>query len=250
MIIAAAKVGAVMFLSTLTGCDDVKVLFRKIRGKLKTQPKEVSRSQRTLAVLPERGEKISVEMALNSRCTSDYDNDPSVLHWGMFDSAKKINNEQIENIVDCVNRMPRIVDGRAEVILKGNLFAFTIDNASSAGQRDLLMIQSGVQQQATGLLCAARGIGNAFRSLGKDGRKFDEKSFGMVRMKLDAMKPSYNSSYWTDTAPEKERPWQKGNLPDPERNGKVSLVEAIKRMTFNNPDGHPVSSIEELGQLL
>ncbi len=49
------------------------------------KPKLPSVKDRGEVVLPEEGRLTFVELALNSRCTSDYDDNSHRFHWGLFD---------------------------------------------------------------------------------------------------------------------------------------------------------------------
>lgn len=85
-----------------------------------------------------------------------------------------------------------------------------------------------MQQQAAHLACAALGLGTCiYGSMGANGTKLNEKELGIVQMDLEGMKPSYGESYWSSSVPGPEKPWKSGNLPDPDREGKVSLFPGI-----------------------
>ena len=68
----------------------IRRLYYKIEGLFKSPVKVPPDSEREKVELPSEGHAISVEMALNSRCTSDYDENPKRFHWGMFDTTKKL----------------------------------------------------------------------------------------------------------------------------------------------------------------
>ncbi len=72
--------------------------------------------------LPEEGDNISVEMALNSRCTSDYDGNPEKFHWGMFDRKKKLSSEQIKKIISLA-KIPRFTRQKAAIRSNCNIFS-------------------------------------------------------------------------------------------------------------------------------
>jgi len=85
--------------------------------------------------LPEEGESISVETVLNSRCTSDYDGNPERFHWGMFDRAKKLSSEQIQNIISLA-KIPRFTDREVEIRSRRNILTFIVDNHVSGIMRE------------------------------------------------------------------------------------------------------------------
>ena len=79
-----------LFLSSL-----VRKFFYRIENKFRSPAKPPFKSPREIVTLPGECLKISVEMALNSRCTSDYDGNPKRFHWGMFDPERKLSKDQI-----------------------------------------------------------------------------------------------------------------------------------------------------------
>jgi len=211
-------------------------LIDKIVGRIKRRIAPVkipSDAQRIIAELPKEAEKISVETALNSRCNSDYDGNQKYVHWGMFDPSKKLSAEQIKRVVSLV-KIPRFTDKRVEIQVAGNVLTFVIGNTASGLLRDRMMVESGMQQQAIGLICAALGVGMVFKNLGKDGTSISSNDYGTVKVQLDAMKPSYNGSYWSDLPPIGRRRWVGGNLQDPLRQGNIPLVASITKLTTKN----------------
>ena len=198
--------------------------------------------------LPEEGNNISVQTALNSRCTSDYDGDPEKFHWGIFDRKKKLSNEQIKNIISLA-KIPRFTDQRVEIRSKGNILTFILENRVSGITRDWMMIESGMQQQAVGLVCSALGVGLVFRNLGKDGTSISDTDRAAIRIKLDAMKPTYGGSFWTDLRPTDRNPWLQGNLSDPVRNGPKSLISTLGNLRIKNRSSKK-STDESISQLL
>lgn len=224
----------------------VEELFNRIRGRLMPAPKSLPESERGLVGLPSEGTEIPLETALNSRCTSDSDGDPKVFHWGMFDLFTKLRPEDIQKIVDGA-KIPTVTGRAAEVLVSGNELTFRIEKASSAIQKDWLMVASGMQQQAVCLACAALGAGMVFRNMGKDGTEASDGHIATVKMHVDAMKPSYGDSFWTTDAP--GEPWLKGNLPEPDRKGHRPLRQALSGLNFKHFGTTPVTD-GSVGQVL
>jgi hypothetical protein len=110
------------------------------------------------AELPPEGQTILVEMALNSRCSIEYDGNPNKFHWGVFDRKKKLSKEQIKEIVDLAP-IPRLTGGKLGIKSKDNTHALLIDNHTSAIEKKRMMVESGMQQQAVGLICFDLGVG-------------------------------------------------------------------------------------------
>jgi hypothetical protein len=205
-------------------------------------------NERSEMAFPPEGKDISVELALNSRCTSDYDDDPKYFHWGMFDREKRLSNEQIRSIVDLVT-IPRFTDIKIQVHIKENILTYLIDNNYSGIHKQWAMVESGMQQQATALVCAALGVGMAFQSYGSEKDVISGDSLTTTRIKLDAMKPSYDSSYWSKTHPSDWKPWLKGNLSDPVRDGQQSLLKTLSSLETNHEGTNTISE-QSLSQIL
>lgn len=223
-------------------------LYYKIEGLFKTPTKLPPDSEREKAELVSEGYGISVEMALNSRCTSDYDGNPKRFHWGMFDKTKKLSDEQINNIVQ-LGKIPRFTNLTLGIQTKESILTFVIDNRASGIQRDWAMLESGMQQQAIGLICASLGVGMVFRNQGKDGTALSDTDYATVKFRLDAMKPSHDGSYWSSLPPTETKSWRKGNLPDPVRDGDKSLITALEELKISNTAGKKATD-ESLSQLL
>jgi len=205
-------------------------------------------NQRGEAILPEAGAKTTVETALNSRCTSDYDDNPRHFHWGMFDRNRKLSLLQIERIVRRA-RVPSFTKSRVSIGTEQNRLAFLVDNRLTGVRREWAMVESGMQQQAVSLICASLGVGYVFSTLGEEGKALTGEEFATVRIKLDAMKPSYDGAYWSTLAPSNPRPWKGGNLPDPDRTGGKALLDALEELKTERSGGRAVSE-RECGQIL
>jgi hypothetical protein len=85
--------------------------------------------------------------------------------------------------------------------------------------------------------------------MGMNGTPQFDGSLGLIRMKLDAMKPSYDGSYWTAAAPAGKRRWLPGNLPEPLRDGKIPLLDTLSKLKTENA-GNKAADIRAVGQLL
>lgn len=223
-------------------------LYHKILGLFGSGQAVLPESRRREAVLPGDGRDISVETALNSRCTSDRDDDPRHFHWGMFDRESRLSPGQARLIVSRI-QIPRFTDGGPSIVAEDNALTFIIDSQATGFARDCLMVESGMQQQAVGLVCAALGVGYVFRTLGTGGTRISEKEFATVRIQIDAMKPSFHGEYWSTSPPADPKPWKSGTLPDPARGGGEALLTAIQELRASN-DGGAQADTRALGQLL
>lgn len=224
----------------------VEELFNRIRGRLISSPKLPPEGERHLSGLPEGGAGISLETALNSRCTSDKDGDSKVFHWGMFDLFKKLRQEDVRHIVESA-RLPNMTGKGADILVSGSELTFRVEGAPKGFNRDRLMVESGMQQQAVCLACAALGAGMVFHGMGTEGTQTNDGYIATVRMEIDAMQPSYGGSFWTTDAP--GEPWSQGNLPDPDRRGGRPLLKVLPGI---NPihSGNGSVTDESLGQVL
>jgi hypothetical protein len=172
-------------------------------------------------------------MVLNSRCTSDNDGNPKKFHWGMFDRTKKLSYEQIKKITN-LSKIPRFTDQRVEIQFVRNILTFVVDSRASGIQEEWMMVESGMQQQAIGLVCAALGVGMRFSNLGKDGGTISDTDHATIKVELDPTKPTYDGSFWTKLPPSDTKPWVRGNLQDPVRDGDKSLMSALPSLKIVN----------------
>jgi hypothetical protein len=224
----------------------VEEWFNRIRGRLKSSSEPPPENKRQLVELRREGDETLLEAALNSRCTSDNDGDPKIFHWGMFDPFHKLRQEDIGRLAAAA-KIPRINAQRADVGVSGNTLTFRVEKTPIGFTRDCLMVESGMQQQALCLACAALGAGMVFQNMGKDGSEASDGNLATIKIRVDAMKPSYGDSFWTTAAP--GSPWLKGNLPEPDRKGRRPLLAALAGLKLGQL-GHAPLTVEALGQLL
>jgi hypothetical protein len=198
--------------------------------------------------LPAEGTSISVEKALNSRCTSDYDRDQGKFHWGKFDRWKALTNIQVDEVISLA-RLPRSTEGVLEVRRENNVLTFVCGKTKPGVPQSWAMVEIGMQQQAVCLVCASLGVGMVFSNLGKDGKWVSETEYAAIRMKLGAMMPSYNGKFWTSSSPTGTAGWLKGNLPNPVRNGGKALIPTLAGLKLENKGSAPMTR-DTIGQLL
>ncbi len=129
------------------------------------------------------------------------------------------------------------------------MLTFVIDNHASGLVRDWMMVESGMQQQAIALVCAALGVGMLFRGLGENGAAVSDTEYATVKVKLDAMKPTYDGSFWSSLPPAGTKSWLRGNLPDPARDGNEPLISVLENMKIENRSGRN-STDESVSQFL
>lgn len=222
-------------------------ILSKIRQRLSPPAGPNPDSRREDASLPQEGPFISIETAINTRCTGDYDDDPRKIHWGMFDKDRKLTSAQIEHIRKAAI-IPRFTDAGVDILAENNMLLFTIDNSLTQPVRKAMMIESGMQQQAVGLVCAALGVGYVFRTLGVEGKLLRGK-YSTTRTLLEPLKPSYNGTYWTSKAPSQPHIRISANLTDPARQGSKPLLDALAILKKEQETGRQ-ATIKDISQLL
>ena len=226
----------------------IRKIYYRIKDRFEKPRKLSPDSERAEIVLPPKGETVSVEMALNSRCNSDYDENPKRFHWGMFDRMRKLSDAQIEKIIHLA-RIPRFTDRKVEIQSERNMLTSVIDNRPSGLLRDWMMVESGMQQQAVGLVCAALGVGMRFSNLGKDGTAISNTEHATTKIKVDAMRPTYDGLFWTSSPPAGRKPWSGGNLPDPVRDGDMPLISAMENLKTEGKNGREATD-QSISQLV
>lgn len=226
----------------------MKNIYYKILKRFRSPVPNPPREGRMIFEFPQGWDGVSVEKAMNSRCSSDYDENQEREHWGVFDRKKTLSDEQVREIVKYA-QIPRFTDRRVEINVHKNVLSFVIDNTASGLIREWMMVESGMFIQTVGLLCSAMGAGMRFNSQGIDGISISANDHLNIKLILDAMAPSYNGSYWIDVSPLDRRKLDQSNLPDPVRDGEKSLVSVLTSLK-REQKGQTKFSENVLSQLL
>lgn len=228
----------------------LRKIYYRLEGIFKASNKSerIGEGQKGIFKVLNEAHLISVEMALNSRCTSDYDGNQYKFHWGLFNEFKRISKDQINEVIKLIN-IPRFTQERVEIRAENNTLAFIMEVQKNDLIKDYMMIESGMLQQAVCLVCAALGIGIIFNSSNKDGKAISSNIHENIKIKIDAAKPSYDGSYWTKKEPKGSRTWLKDNLPQPIRNGRKPLLSILSDIKRENLNGQKVN-LQWLSQLL
>lgn len=123
--------GGFVMRSSIAGCMDIKPVYRKFSGKIKSWfAAERSLSANRLPMeFPTEGAAVSVEKALNSRCFSDFDGDPGINHWGVADAAHAFSESQIRQITSLI-QCPRFSATTSAFKVDKNRLVFYIDEKS------------------------------------------------------------------------------------------------------------------------
>jgi hypothetical protein len=226
----------------------MRIFLKKIRKRIFKQANLPAGDEKEIATLPPGGYGTSVETSLNSRCCSDYDDDPELFHWGMFDPSKRLSQDTVRTVVQSA-QICRFTNHRLEITTDENILTFIADNTLTGIQRNWAMIESGMQQQAVSLACAALGIGVVYISMDDNGTLLSERDLTAARLMIDAMKPSYSGSYWSKQSPTGRRAWLRGNLPDPTRESNTPLLQTLESLQINHHGGRQISD-PSISQLL
>ncbi len=231
----------------MDGFGTLRKIWYRLEDLFSSPQAPVPPELREAFVLPQAGHGISLEKALNSRCTSDEDGNPRKFHWGMFDPLKRITPDQVAEVARLA-KVPRFTDGVLSVRVKGNVLTVVVAPKTSSSL-DGAMVEGGMMQQAICLVCSALGIGNVFENMGVSGTKINDREIGTVELVLDAMLPGYGGSYWTDAAPEGGPAPSSAGFPLPRRDGGKPLVDILGGLKAENSNGREASS-GDIGQML
>jgi len=193
-------------------------------------------------------ETVKVETALNSRCNSDWGGNPYEFHWGMFDTKKNLPGDIVEKVMN-LSGLPGLTYRETSIHRDSVSLSFLTSNESDQRKMSWLMIESGMQQQAVGLVCAALGVGMVFNNQGRDGRVISPAQIETTKIKLGPMKPGYEGSYWTSKAPGEPSPWTSGNLADPDRKGTIPFLSILPELRLQKKTSLRASE-DSLSQLL
>ncbi len=232
----------------LSAGELTKFFLRKIQKKRRSTMIPPPDEERPYASFPEGGNGISVETALNSRCTSDHWDDHESSHWGILDQSVRFTDHDMHRIIKYA-KIRRFTPYRLEIQRVRDRCFFTADPQPAKREKEWLMVESGMQQQAVLLTCAALGVGALMQDLGPDGKLLPNGERAIMSLKIGPMKPSYEGSYWISSFPERHPMWMKGNLPDPARNGRISLLSALNAYALHVSAGSR-ATFENLSQLL
>lgn len=232
---------------TVNGSGIFRKIWYRVEDFFSAPQSSVPPEQRADFVLPQGGHKISLEKALNSRCTSDSDGNPRKFHWGMFDTSRRITEPQVAEVIK-LSRVPRFTEGELFVRVAGNTLT-VIGRLGAGAAMGHIMVEAGMMQQAICLVCAALGIGNVFKNLGVDGKKTADGEIGTVEIVLDAMLPGYDGAYWTAAAPVDGPANDKTALPMPRRDGERTLLEILRDLQVENQNGEALTETA-LSQIL
>lgn len=177
---------------------------------------------------------VSVERVLNSRCSGD-ETGPKKTHWSTL-----INQRPPENIMNriltCCDT-PRFSRGKLLHRFKdGDLF-LGFEKPNDHYTERLLNIESGMQQEAVSIACAAQELGTCIYDLGINGTENGGK-IATTKHVIMKMADPYESGKFTIKAPGPEKPFVPGkNLCEPSRDGDVECLPLLESLASKNRSG-------------
>ena len=190
---------------------------------------------------------VSIEQALNSRCSSSLDYGSKKSHWGTFidkTPPKKI----INRILSCCN-IPRFSKGKLTHWFKDEYLFLGFEKPNDPYTERVLHIESGMQQEAVYLACAAQGVGTCIRNQGINGTEYGEK-IATARHVIMEIRDPYESGQFTTKAPGTKKPFRVGkNLTEPLRDGEIECLPQLEYLESFNRNGSTVTK-KDISQLL
>ncbi|MGA3193094.1 MAG: hypothetical protein ABSD73_11395 [Candidatus Bathyarchaeia archaeon] len=191
------------------------------------------------------GEVVSIEKALNSRCSSGFG--PRKSHFGTFVN-KRPPETVIDQIINCLN-IPRFSTGKLLHWLEDEYLFLGFENPKNPSAERVLHVESGMQHEAVYLACAAEAVGTCAHNLGTDGTSKEGKTTTTKHRILEIIDP-YGASKFTTRAPGPEKPFFLGkNLTTPSRDSGIECVTQLPKLTTSSRSGPPATE-RDMSQLL
>jgi len=190
---------------------------------------------------------ISIEKVLNSRCSSDFDIGLKKGHWGTF-----INRKPKKDIINSLFRycqIPRFSSGKL-LHWFGNGYLFLgFEKTKEPQVERILHIESGLQQEAVHLACAAQGIGTCIHNQGVNGTKYGEK-IATARHLIMEMTDIYESGKFTTKSPGPKKSFKKGkSLCEPDRDSEIECLPQLENLKSFAKSGSSAGK-KDISQLL
>jgi hypothetical protein len=188
---------------------------------------------------------ISIEKALNSRCSSD--SGPTKSHFGTFkkkDPSKKV----MDLVVKCLN-VPQFSGRKLLCLFENRHLVSGFENSENDYTQRLLHIESGMQQQAVYLACSAIGMGTCIHNLGVNGAQDRDRTLTAKHLIME-MEIPYSSGKFSTRTPGPQKPYVLGkNLVAPIRDGEVECLAELPRLNSSKKSGSSATS-SDVSQLL
>jgi len=205
-----------------------------------SEPKARASTQMTADV-------VSIEKVLNSRCSSSLETGSKKRHWGTLTSQRSPENV-INQILRCCD-IPRFSNGKLlHWIQDGDLY-LGFEKSKNHHEERLLHVESGMQQEAVYLACAALGVGTCIKNQGINGTGYEDK-IATSRPLVMEMGDPYESGKFTTKASRPEKPFKRGkNLREPARDGDVECLPQLEHIASFRKSGSSATETD-ISQLL
>lgn len=191
------------------------------------------------------GDVVSVEKALNSRCSSGLG--PKKSHFGTF-TNKHPSEKTIDNILNCLN-IPRFSDGKLLHWFQNDYLYLGFENPRDPHKERMLHLESGMQHEAVYLACAAEGVGTCIHNQDINGTSYEKKTATARHLIMEITDP-YERGKFTTEAPGPEKPFVSGkNLTNPYRDGEIDCRSQMSKLATSSKTGSQATE-KDTSQLL
>lgn len=188
---------------------------------------------------------VSVEKVLNSRCSSD--SGPTKSHFGTF-TDKNPPEAALDHVLNCL-KIPRFSSGNLLHWFQNGYLFLGFETPKDAFAQRLLHVESGMQQEAVYLACAAEGVGTCIENQGINGTQNGEK-MSTAKFLIKEITNPYDSGKLATKAPGPQKPFILGkNLAEPLRDGDSDCLVELSRLTTFKKSGSSATE-KDTSQLL
>jgi hypothetical protein len=190
---------------------------------------------------------VSIEKVLNSRCSCGFENGLKKRHWGVFVNTTFPRSRADDLLLYC--RIPQFSGGKLSQWFVDERLFVGFERTEDPNIGRVLNIESGMQQEAVYLACAAMGLGVCIFNQGINGTANDEKLV-TASFVIREMTHPYKSRDFSVMAPGPRRRFVKGrNLSEPVRDGEMECLPEMQHLASYNHKGSQATDID-LSQLL
>ncbi len=188
---------------------------------------------------------VSIEKVLNSRCSSD--SGARKTHFGTL--TDKHPPDEIINYVLNWCKISRFSDGKLTHWFKDGYLFLGFENSKDPHTQRLLHIESGMQQEAVYLGCAAEGIGTCIANQGINGTQYETNTATASYLIMEMTNP-YAEGKFTTRVPGPQKPFVSGkNLSDPRRDGDIEYKRCLSEINPFSKSGFSATE-KDISQLL
>lgn len=190
---------------------------------------------------------VSIEKVLNSRCTCGFETGLKKRHWGIFVSTPSPRSRVDNLLLYC--KVPQFSGGKLAQWFDDEHLLVGFEKTKDPNVGRVLNIESGMQQEAVYLACAATGLGVCILNEGINGTVYGEK-LATVSFVIREMAHPYESRDFSVVTPGPGRRFVKGrNLSEPVRDGEMECLPELQRVVSCSKKGSEAVDTD-LSQLL